>query len=121
MLTKMYYRTYYTTKEQCNNVKYFIRNMYIFRKTLLIHRWYSYEGVYTALEDALKDMCKEQEDKDRKINTYLYISQMKESLAALARLSKEDDDYSYVRSDQCLQDKKIIANMFENQLEDFWD
>ena len=121
MITKIYYRTYYATKDFCNNVKYTIRNLYIFRKTLLTHRWYSYGGVYTALEDALKDMCKEQGLKDRKVNTALYVSQMKESLEALERLSTEQYDFEYESSDQYLQDKKIIANMIENQLENFWD
>lgn len=118
---KLYYKLKYWYLDTYDTTKHLVRNLYVFRKTLLTHRWYSYEGVYTALEDALKDMCKEQGDKDRKVKTHLYVAQMEEAIGALERLSKEYDDFYYERYKQCLQDKKIVANMFEHQLEDFWD
>ena len=105
-------------KDKCYNL---FRNLYIFRNTLLTHRWYDYAGVYVAVEDALKDMHKMQKESNTKVNTEKYCKEMEVVLEALKHLTDPDYNLSYENSEEHLQDRKIVAKMFEDQLENYWD
>lgn len=51
-------RMSYRIKDTYQTTKHFFRNIWVFRKTLLYHRRWDYNGILQSMHDALDDMIK---------------------------------------------------------------
>lgn len=88
------------------NIKYFFKNLYVFRKTLWRHRCWDYTGCYHALRDSLNDMHGYQSE----VNHFVSINRdktCKEILSCVLLLDRliEDD---YLKGDYKLEAGGII-------------
>jgi hypothetical protein len=75
----------------------FLKNLYVFRKTLWNHRAYDWCGLYQAMQDALIDMEDCHRNHGHHLNNEKCADRMKVCIELIERLKDDDHLYRYFK------------------------